>query len=161
MASSKIQILAQRMTDDSSGTLASITALLFDTLMTGLVTNFLMKKVRAQLTVEGLTAGESVIVGLCSGNMAIADIANVLNASIFGPAETDEVALTKQIYWETVRAIESLNPVYSIDQSLGGGKGIPQFEGVGFQWFIYNPTGGTLTTAGVVSGVAAYYGVWM
>ncbi len=149
------------MTDDSSGTLASITALLFDTLMTGITTNFLLKKLRAELVVAGLTAGENVVVGLCSGDMTIAEIANVLNASIFGPAETDEQALKKKIYWETLRTIESLDPVYSVDQSLGGGKGIPQFEGVGFQWFIYNPTGGTLTTAGVVSGVAAYYGVWM
>ncbi len=156
-----IQILSQRFTDDSAGTLATITAVITDSLMTGITTNFLLKKVKAEIVVEDLTAGEGVIVGVASGAASISDIAAVLNASIFGPAETDEQALTKQIYWETLRMIESLNPVYSIDQSLGGGKGIPQFETVGFQWFVYNPTGGTLTTAPLLSGVAAYYGVWM
>ncbi len=90
-----IQILAQRLTDDALATLASITALIIDTVMTGITINFLLKKVRAGLTVEGLTSGDSVIMGLCSGNMTIADIAAVMNASILGPAETDEAALTK------------------------------------------------------------------
>ncbi len=161
MANSALQILSQRMTEDALATLAANTALFTDTLMTGITTNFLLKKVRAEMMVEALTANEPVIIGICSGAMTIAEIAAVLNASIFGPAEIDEVAQTKMIYWETLRVVTSLHPEYQIDQSLGGGKGIPQFEGVGWQWFAYNPSGGSLTTGALISGVAAYYGVWL
>ncbi len=162
MATNGIQILPQRYTDDAIGTLASITAIILDTVYTtGLLQNFLLKKIRCSAFLEALTADEGVIIGFCAGDLTITQIATIMNGSILGPAETNEDALAKKIYWETLRVVESLNPVYEIDQSLGGGKGIPQFEGVGWQLFAYNPAGSAQTGAVILSGTVAFYGVWM
>ncbi len=159
---SGIQILPSRLTDDSTGTLASITAIILDSVLgTGLLSNFLLKKLRTQIMVEGLTAGEGLILFYASTTLTIAEIANIMNASILGPAEIDEQASAKGIYWETLRMVNAEQPLYQLDLSLGGGKGIPIFEGVGMQLVAYNPAGGTLTTAGVISGIQAAYGVWM
>ncbi len=157
-----IVIQTDRLTDAVVGGLASVTAIILDsTFSTGMLQNFLLKKVRCQLVFELITAPEGIIVGYCAGDLTIAQIATIMATPELGPSEGDEGALNRKIYWETVRIVEALNPVYAIDQSLGGGKGIPTFEGVGYQMFVFNPTGGALAATVLANGVQMQYGVWM
>lgn len=157
-----IVIQTDRLTDSAIGTLASVTAVILDTTFaTGMLQNFLLKKVRTQLFIEALTSIDGVIIGYCAGDLTIAEIATIFGTPELGPAEGDEGALSRKIYWETVRTIEALDPVYRLDQSLGGGKGIPQFEGVGYQMFAFNPMGHSFSAALLASGFQANYGVWM
>ncbi len=162
MAKSNIVIQTDRLTDAVIGTLASVTAVILDSTFTGLTQNFLLKKLRTHLFIEGLGAIDGVIIGYCAGDLTIAQIATIFGTPELGPAEADEGALSRKIYWESVRTVESLNPLYSLDgQSLGGGKGIPTFEGVGYQMFAFNPMGHSFAAAVQASGSQANYGVWM
>ncbi len=162
MAKSNIVIQTDRLTDAVIGTLASVTAVIVDsTFSTGMLQNFLLKKVRCNLVLELIGATEGVLMGYCAGDLTIAQIATIFGTPELGPSEGDEGALNRKIYWETVRIVEALNPKYEIDQSLGGGKGIPTFEGVGYQMFAFNPTGGSYAATIVTSGSQAQYGVWI
>ncbi len=156
-----IVIQTARLTDDVIGTLAGTTAVVVDSAFTGITQNFLIKKIRTQLMLELIGATEGVIMFYAAGDLTVAQVATIMGTSELGPAESDEGALSRKIYWETVRIVEALNPVYTIDVSLGGGKGIPSFEGVGYQLFAFNPQGGSLAAVVLASGTQAIYGVWM
>ncbi len=163
MAKSNIVIQTDRLTDSTIGTLASVTAVILDsTFSTGMLQNFLLKKLRTHLFLENLGAIDGVIIGYCAGDLTIAQIATIMGTPELGPSEGDEGALSRKIYWESVRIVESLDPTYRLDgQSLGGGKGIPTFEGVGYQMFAFNPMGHSFAAGVQASGVQANYGVWM
>ncbi len=76
-----------------------------------------------------------------------------------------QTALSKQILWETVRLLTSNDPTDTprarVDVSIGGGKGIPFEEDVGWQWFAYN-NGGNDQVAGCFVQLMGYIaGIWL
>ncbi len=126
--------------------------------------SFLVKKVCVDIGIKGVTAGdEGMLFGMCSGELSVGAIKAAMDAIILSkdPAET---GIALRIYWETIRMIPHLEtgggPMH-YHVSLGGGKGIPQQVDQGWQWFVYNISGGNLNTGSVVKGSVVTYGVWL
>ncbi len=127
--------------------------------------SFLMKKIMMNAQVIDLTAGDNpLLFGMCSGELSVGAIKAALEQiqTDNDPAE-DGIAL--RIFWETLRYIP-LNVTSNADPthyevSLGGGKGIPMQVDQGWQWFVFNQSGGAMNTGAVFKGFATYYGVWL
>ncbi len=161
-----VEILSDSSAANSLGTLATLTALVIETgHATGLLRSFLMKKVKARFRTVGRTVGdEGLMVGMARGGASITEIKAAIEAVQFQEDQQNQGAVREVVH----EAIALLHPVgdgtmesAEIMVSLGGGKGIPFGEGVGWQWFVYNLGDGSLTTGAKLHMHATYWGVWL
>lgn len=148
------------------GALASQTALKIgnDYISTGMAATFLTKRIELSVAVA-MTGGEGpLLVGIARGELTVAEIKTALqSANDNGPVDQLEMqAHVHELFWAEL--IENhTNHVTTIKRTLklGGGKGIPMLEDVGWQWFVYNTSSGALTTGGVISIWARHFGKWL
>lgn len=162
-----VQILKD-ITESGLGTLASQTALIVETShATGMLESFLMKKVKATVTLKSMTDNEGpIIVGMARGDASITQIKAALE-NIQLERDGLKQAENRLVCQETLTTLMMDSSgglaVKEIEISLGGGKGIPFGIGDGWQWFVYNAdvVGGGLTSGGYVNVNATYYGVWL
>ncbi len=148
----------------STGALAAGTALLIagdmDTEFDGA---FLIKSVDTHFAWLTATAGDTLIMGLSQGDMSAGEIASALGQALTDPFDVGEAgALTtaQGIFWETLQIFTSTERSATKRISIGGGKGIPVAEIKGLNHFIFNHSGGALTTANVAL-LTVIKGVWL
>ncbi len=158
-----------RMNSDALGALAADTALVLNsTFGSGLTQSFLIKQVLMMFAINGLTADESVIMGLANGSATVTEILAALTQNITNPDDASSPPVAAQriiILWETLRVFTGVGgggkATINEKISLGGGKGIPVKEATGMAIFAYNPSTGALTTGAVVNGLITLRGVWL
>lgn len=127
---------------------------------TGMLQSFLCKKVSASISISGLAADQPVIVGMARGEANVTQIKTAITQSQLERDAKDQAEI-RDVLHETLRVVDSLHNNVEITVSLGGGKGIPFEDGDGWQWFVYNFSGGSLTTGAKFHGNTTYYGVFL
>ncbi len=156
-------------------TLASLTALQIsdDYAGTNLKKDFLLKTLRCSYMSKVMEADETVLVGFARGDMTVAEIATALGNFLADPEsfqQWDNFVIALGIFWQTIRIVSgnavSGTPVAAMkgineDIQIGGGKGIPLEAGAGIQMFVFNPSGGALTTGAQVQGLYSLVGVFL
>ncbi len=162
-----VVILKDQALSVALSTLVNQTALAVETGHgTGMLRSFLMKKVVADIVIEGITAGEGnpMLVGMARGEATVTDIKTAIELIQLERSDLLQ-AQVRMVLHETVRMVSFVENTTvgraHVAASLGGGKGIPFEEGDGWQWFVYNMSNGTLTTGGAFNLDAIYYGVWL
>ncbi len=131
----------------------------------------LLKSVRLRGAVSGMTSGEGpVVIGLAYGETSVGSIKIALE-TVFAPetgASTTQIqqANSRRVLWESITIYQrefqgsfNLDTFDSGRRSLGGGKGLPFMENVGWQVFVYNLSGGNLTTGATISILMEAWGV--
>ncbi len=168
-----LQFIPLRLNSDALGTLGSDTAIVFNNAFVNNTQSFLVKQLGMHYNINGMTAGDNVIVGLANGSATAAEIASSMTQLVTDPDDASSLAVTaaKQIiFWETIRSIScpgtptgtaATSQVINEMVSLGGGKGIPLKEDNGLAIFAFNTQSGALTTGGVVNGFFVLKGVWL
>ncbi len=131
-----------------------------------MIASFLLKKVHVMSVLRGLTDLEGpVMIGMAQGSASVTAIKSALERILLGPDKAVQVP-DMVVLWETVRMF----PVQSSDEfvldevikGIGGGKGIPFREDVGFQWFAYNfDTADPLSTGAIVDLSVTYWGAFL
>lgn len=128
---------------------------------TAMTRAFLAKSVRMQMHWKGATAGEGpLLIGLAQGTASVTKIKSAIEDTLL----RDDPAVTgskKDVLHESTVLITTDNPREDREVSLGGGKGIPFHEDLGFQVFAYDVSSGGLTTGSSVRGIATIKGVWL
>ncbi len=161
-----VDILSDSSAANSLGALTTLTALVIETgHATGLLRAFLMKKVKARITTVGRTIGdEALLVGMARGGASITEI----KAALEDVQLQEDLAIQgakREVIHETLalmtRSGDGTTEEAEFMVSLGGGKGIPFGEGVGWQWFAYNLGDGSLTTGSKMHMHATYWGIWL
>ncbi len=118
----------------------------------------LLKRWRVRGAVSGMVSGEGpLLIGLAWGGLSVLQIKTALEL-IFAPetgsagSPAAQQATIKRIAWETLTLVHRVSATAfnvdmfdSGDRSLGGGKGFPFMENVGWQVFAYNLSGADLT----------------
>lgn len=145
----------------SLGTLATATALTVGT--TAITEPFLMKHLRGTWLCRDPDVGDTLLVGLARGDASVAEIKVAIELN---QTERDQVnqAQARIVAWETVRTMTALTGAQGmqsdhIDQTLGGGGGIPFDADDGWQFFVMNigsndqVAGATVNFRGDVTGV--------
>lgn len=164
-----IQILAEQVVNLSVGTLASRTALLLaDDFATALNEPFLLKKVRMVATHGNMTAGDNgkIIIAMARGTVSVASIKSAMENPAF-LRNKKEQAIKRDVLFETITpmGIESFDGTEAFFDSgmisVGGGKGIPFDEDLGWQWFIWNFSNGAFQTGSVFNLHVTYWGIWL
>ncbi len=165
-----IQILPFTVSDAAIGIPSSGAGIILDSQAKAIKRNFLVKKVHLLLIVSGMTAGEAVIIGINGNDSGIAGgYGSGVASTILDPEASGAYILAQEVVktvWHETTSILLGNTVTAhnmIDKwvSVGGGKGIPVTAAFGPELHAYNPTGDTISTGGIVSGVVTYYGVWL
>ncbi len=157
----------------AAATLADLTAIAVAAL-DNFTQPFLVKKVRGQLAVTGLTPGESLEVMLSRHDSSLAELADAAQLVNVDPVadpnayQIEQTEATKHIWWETRRTAlgaasgRGSMEIYHIDVSIGGGKGIPIAEANGVRCVAFNGNnGGALTTGATVHCNLEILGVWL
>ncbi len=154
--------------DVALGTLAANGALAIDPDFASLTSSFLVKRVRYNLMVEGLTADEGPFsVALVQGNASSAEAAAGFNARNTAGLLDKTQMLTQDEPWTVVQNSKAdFIPVTTQMHRLQTGwislgKGWPAVEGAGWQLFIHNADNAALTTGGIVKGTYDIQGVWL
>ncbi len=164
-----IQIISEQAVNVSLGTLASRTALLLlDDHASALNEPFLMKKVRITAHLTGLTAGQGlrISIGLARGGASVTQIKSALEDNLFERNKKGQAA-KRDVLSESLTEVTIENfdgTICNFDSgmiSLGGGKGIPFDEDIGWQWFIWNKSASGMTTGSVFALIATYWGIWL
>ena len=165
-----IQIIPDVITDSAVGSLNTLTgSILSSSGVKGITKNMLVKKVHILLSMNGMSNGDVLLVGLAANDSGIAGGMGASGLPALIDPEATEAYLTEQelvhtIWHETTSIFNGdlSNPETRVDKwvSIGGGKGIPVMAGAGPELFVFNPTGDTIT-AGTVNGQVTYYGVWL
>ncbi len=149
-------------------TMAANAALAIDPDFAALTASFLVKRVRYNFQIEGLTADEGPFtVALAAGNASAAEAADGFNSrNTAGPADLTQ-SLTQDQPWTVFQnSIAYFEPFTSTSQRLQTdwislGKGIPAHEGAGWQLFLHNADNAALTTGAVIKGTYIVQGVWL
>ncbi len=151
-------------------TLNNATALLIGT---KLVTteDFRMLKAEIQCFVTGLTAGEGtgLMLGLADGDLSTGEIAGVIQAQ--GPLDPNDIVQT-DVAMRPVWLLGALDvDVNELTAAFRGEGNSPMIEakprwtfsnqGKAWNWFIWNNSGGNLTTGALASILAKSFGVWV
>lgn len=150
-------------------TLASQTALKIgsDYESTVMQKTLLLKKTKAHITWTGATAGEGpVIVGMARGEATITHIKDALEQP-FKPEDggdryDNSQEMKRCIVWQSLRTFYGTSggaAHINYEFQHGGKNGIPYDENVGWQWFAYNLSSGSLTTGSSIIGQLHHYGV--
>ncbi len=144
-------------------TLATRTAIIIDSdHSTNLVGTALITKVNAHVYVRDLTTGEGpILIGMARGDATVAEIATALNQQHVQPKNPGDQSAMQNVFFESVVACFNQFPVINYEFKLGGGKGIPMQEGIGWQWFAYNLDSSSLTTGAAAGVQATLYGAWL
>ncbi len=133
---------------------------------TGLLSSFLMKKVRLLAFLKAAVAEETVIIGMARGDATVTEIKTAIE-NIQLERDLQDQANIRVVLMETLGIFASstsltAKAVIEMEVSLGGGKGIPFELGDGWAWFAYNPDNGNLSAGSQeVIMQASYYGVWL
>lgn len=148
------------------GTLANVTALVFEsTHGTGMLNAYLMKRVQASLTIVTADANDGpFVIGMARGGATVTEIKAAIEMAQLDRSRQQQ-ADVRVVLHETLRMAHfptSGNEanIQVIQESLGGGKGIPFDEGEGWQWFIYN-LGPAQIAGAFVFLEASYWGAWL
>ncbi len=158
------------VSDLALSTLAAKAAvLLASTFSTSLKANFLIKKIRYNLMIEGLTAGEGPLaVVLAPGDATATEVAAALTEiNTVGPEDTTQVAtednawvFASQNTYMAFRPSGTANEMHCIGEpDIGRGFAAIQEQGVAV--FLVNHDGTVLTTGANVNGLVQLYGVWL
>ncbi len=161
-------ILSEVNSATSIASLASLTAVsIASSHGTGLLADFLMKKIRFQYFLKGAVADETIIMGIARGDATVTEIKAALEQVQLERDLTDQ-ANKRRVLFETLKVMTGVaaNPggheVNEMEASVGGGKGIPFEKGDGWQIFAYNPDNGALSAgAQELGGQVTYYGIWL
>ncbi len=133
---------------------------------TGMLQDFLMKRVRAMWALTGGVAGELFLIGMARGDATVTEIKAALEDIQLERDRTTQASKRKVLH-ETLKLIGAGTTtegtlMVEIDVALGGGKGIPFEKTDGWSWFIYNVLSGAASNASqVISGQSTYYGIWL
>ncbi len=166
---SGIQIISEQEVNISQGTLASRTALdLITDHATALKEPFLMKKVRMQVLWNTVTPVNMfrVVIGMARGDASITAIKAALEDNLFernlkGQAAKRDV-MFETITPVTIRSFDDVTGLFDTGMiSLGGGKGIPFDEEIGWKWFSFNRSAGALTTGSTMDVLGNAWGIWL
>ncbi len=164
-----IQILIEQEVNVALLTLASRTALAIATdHATALNEAFLMKKVRMILNLRAITAGQAgrLLIGMARGTVSVTSIKSAMENNIF-ERNKKEQAIKRDVLFETLTPVtwesfDGINAIYDSGMiSLGGGKGIPFDDDLGWQWFVWNVSSGALATGSICDFHATYWGIWL
>ncbi len=164
-----IQIVTEQEVNLSLGTLASRTSLvLVADHDTELLEPFLMKKVRCIALLRGLTAGEGarIIIGISRGDASVTQIKAAIEDLLFQRSKKGQAA-KRDVLFETLTRVtwESFDGTTCIFDtgmiSLGGGKGIPFDEQLGWQWFAHNISASAMTTGSAFDMNSTAWGIWL
>ncbi len=161
-----VEILSDTASAAALTTLGAQTALAIEAShATGLLSSFLMKKVKASVVITGRTIGdEALLIGMARGDASVTQIKAAIE-DIQLERDAKMQAAKRDVLFETLGIAlpvgDGTVETYDIMVSLGGGKGIPFELGDGWQWFAYNMSSGSLTTGAVAHLQATYWGVWL
>ncbi len=166
-----IQIIPVILEEATPGTLIKLTGAVLGG-MKAITRGFLTKKVKISLFIDGMTAGDGILIGINGNDSGIAGgfAAGVgVLAKLLDPEASDDYLITeevvKTVWHETVspQIQTTAGGRQFIDKmiSIGGGKGIPSVAGAGPEIFAFNPAAFSLTTPPKISGCVTFYGVWL
>lgn len=110
--------------------------------------------------------GDEVLVGLCDGELAVAEIVEAIN--INGPVDRNDNVLSEQAN-RPVFLLDQLKEAHDATTSYTTfGTGMKTFNPrwtftptEGWDWFVFNPLGGSLTAGLVILITAKHFGVWV
>lgn len=153
------------------GTLAANTVLLIGTKL-AMTDSFRMLKAKGTMFIQGLTAGEGhgLVVGIAAGNLSVSQILSAIQNN--GPLSRAD-SLGEAVMERFVDVIGSTGQVGQADLSVTflNEEGGPVLackpcwtfgdEGVGWNWFVANLTGASLTTGGTLRANMKSWGVWV
>ncbi len=148
------------------GTLAAATAVQIAAAYNAVPRAFLLKKARVKISVTELTAGDVILVGLAYGGLSVVEIAEAITEESTTRADSPtEQAITHRLVADLAWVVDSTDSTSIIINEtmsgLGGGKGIPFPEDVGWQWYAFNMTSGALTTGADVRSNITFWGAWL
>ncbi len=130
---------------------------------TGLLVSFLMKKVIAEIVLDTPDSGDIIRVGMARGDATITEIKTALELTQLERDQQDQ-ANVRVVLFETMRLLAETSggtrPL-RIEQSLGGGLGIPFEDGDGWKWFGYNAGANDFVSGAMLFICGHYYGVWL
>ncbi len=151
------------------GTLAGTTPTQAEGGFTGITGTFLMKRLRYNVTIDGVTPGQGPFaLVLANGDVSVAEAAAAFTEqNTTGPGDRTQV-LTQDNSWNVYQnSFELLKPFddggrwHSSGEWISLGKGYPMPETSGWQVFLVNLDTGTLTTGASANGNIQYQGVWL
>ncbi len=145
------------------GTLAQGVALAINvTHATGLLADFLMKRVTAEVLINDFDSLDTLIVGMARGDATVTEIKAAIELTQL-ERDLQSQANVRVVLHETVRFVaeSGTDNKAMIEASLGGGKGIPFEKGDGWQWFAYNHGANDQVAGAIALLQATYYGVWL
>ncbi len=131
---------------------------------TGLLADFLMKRVVADICPITFDSMDIITVGMARGDATVTEIKAAIELTQLERDMQDQ-ANVRVVLWETVRTVfdnGDINPQpQRVEVSLGGGQGIPFERGDGWQWFCYNGGANDQVAGAFLFIDATYYGVWL
>ncbi len=154
----------------TAGGLAAISAVKSTEGITLQTTSFRVIKTTYFVVVRGSfgAEGDEVIIGIADGTLSTAQIAEVMNNN--GPADRNAMvsaAIADRAVWPLVQIKEPADSATSYPLPVN--NGMPMEKSLrwtftpteGWDWFLFNPLAGALTTGLVVAIFATHFGVWV
>ncbi len=152
-------------------TLADVTAIAIAAL-DNFTQPFLVKKIKGMISITGLAVHESAEIVLGRHDSSLAEIQDALQLTNVDPVadpnayQIEQTEAVKHVWWETRRSFRQGTGlgmvVVHIEQSMGGGKGIPIQESNGVRAYAFNGTDGAVLTTGAIAAVnLELLGVWL
>ncbi len=134
----------------------------------------LLKTSRLRGAIANMTSGQGpILIGLAYGEASVTMIKTALE-QVFNPEKGDEgspmvqQAENRVVLWESLEVIPRVSATaFNLDvfdsgkRVLGGGKGLPFLENVGWQIFVYNLSNAPLTTASTITVLQECWGVFL
>ncbi len=166
-----VNIYSQIATAVALGTLDSQVALKIGATYEGFSQKTLLKRTRIRAAVTGQVSGEGpLLIGMAYGELTVgtikAALENAYTPEVGGTTAPAQQAIKRGILWESLGLIMrevggsfNLDIYDSGDRALGGGKGLPFMENVGWQLFVYNLSGADLTGTPSISFLHDSWGV--
>ncbi len=164
MTDTHVEIIPEHIDAIGLGTLAAKTALVIESQHNDITSPFMMTHVRGSIVLKAADQGDTVVVGMAQGNASLTEIKTALEATQKARSPSQQAA-TRKVLHQTLmtlicRTTAQPDKVF-IDEKIGGKKGIPFDEAVGWQWFAYNPDDGAFASGAELLGQMTYNGVWL
>ena len=166
-----LQMLVHPMAQTALSTLNSEVALEMQNLFVEDANQgFLVKKIKYNIAVVDLTAGDCVQFLIAPADMSIAEVRLALITTAYLAKPTDPTDQANQLFvnriWhEATRTFSNSSgagkQVEDGFQTMGGGKGIPITATSGMSLWAFNPATNNMTTGARFVGHLVLYGVWL
>ena len=134
---------------------------------TALKRSFLMKKFRFSAYWKPADIGNVCMLVLGRGDMSAPEVKEALQSHLQPDDEDYDIQQIKNRrifdYWEFSGVVSSAEvaTMNVVSDRFGGGKGIPFEENVGWQWYLYNPSGSAWIGSPKIAIFATHWGVWL